>query len=159
MRLRLGVVALLLAAAGCSGGDEDKSATPTASATAPAVVATYVESIPATVDTSGSGCDEKANGEGDCWLPLYAKPGLNGDALNLGGACTKDEQAECWPQPGDAIEVTCQVTVSGITYYGATIPANKRIAKPAESVRGFAESRFFRLEGQASSLAACNFGG
>jgi hypothetical protein len=157
MRLRLGVVALLLAVAGCSGTDSDKTPAPTGSATSPAVVATYAASVTATVDTAQSGCNEKANGKGDCWLPLYSKPGLKGDVLNKGGVCTDDTQAKCWPQPGDQIKTVCQVTVAGVTYYGAVIPGDRRVSKPAEEVRGFAEARFFRLQGQASSLGLCKF--
>lgn len=160
MRLRIGVTTALTAVAlmaGCSGGDDgDSIATPTNSA---APVATYVESIVAVVDTTGSGCDTAKNGPGDCWLPLYEQPSYDGTPLNLGGACTKTEQATCWPQPGTKMDVNCQITTKGVTWYGTTLPATKRVTGPHLDRRTYAEAKYLRLEGQAYNLGPCAMGG
>lgn len=159
MRLRMGITAITAAVlAGCSSGTGARIETPDPSYSPPAVVA----SIDVTVDTVSSGCDEVKNGKGDCWLPLYETPRFTDTPLNMGGACTGNRQAACWPQPGNSLKVTCQVTAKGRIWLGVTLPADKVVASPAsQDRRAYALAQYLRIEQShdATELPKCDLGG
>ena len=149
--MRLSIMTLvMLACAGCAGGGLPSSPT-----TAPASSsAAQPSKWTAIVNTDEGGeCDPQAK-PGDCWLPIHAAPVLTGNPLNLlekeGSTCREEQQAKCWPQPNDTLNVDCvAVGMDGRLWYGIAVP-NERVlngtqTKGKPTTHGYASSQWFRL--------------
>ena len=152
MRVPRVVIALLwtvMLVGGCTGGNEPSSASkPSAS---PARIFT------GTPNTLGvQGCKPE---NGGCWLPIQGRRiVVPREAINFGGPCTVEAEAQCWPQPayadrpGDPFEVIC-ATVGlppngSQSWYQVRVPAahvhtpSLGIAQPDGSHLGYVRADF-----------------
>jgi hypothetical protein len=157
MRVRPGVatfVLFLVAVAGCGGSDSsdtpNANGTPTGGATtgttAPTPDASSASKPPITdvrvvVEVKGDVC-QPPGVAGNCWLPFYPQPAIQGLALNQSAVCSNAsrDQSSCWPQPGTEVRVVCTVMGGdGRLWYGVRVPPNQVKSGPpqdATPIRG-----------------------
>lgn len=138
MRIGIGATTVLVAAgmllAGCGSDGNNSTATPP-----PSKPTTVTAVVNATFDNSQ--CDIRSR-PGDCWLPLYVTPAYisRTDVINLrdedGSPCRipdevnglpANSQEGCWPQHGTLIDIACQVTNPGGTWYAIVIPPGRQL--------------------------------
>lgn len=164
-RIALAVASAFLLAACSFGSSESSDDESSAAKSSTGVVAV--------VDTEGSGCKATEDDPGDCYLPLYAGSGRSTRAVNYGGSCTREDERDCWPQPGERLPVQCAEPGGeklhdaegneSSTWVAVAIPKDRVLAEnysPELDKQGraivFASALWFRIEPADARFPSCS---
>jgi hypothetical protein len=168
MRIKALALAAVLALMTSSCSSEDD--VPVATAPAPVSATAAPQPVPATISTrTTTDCATKERQRkdphiGNCWLPLYTELSHKSRVINLResddspcrtpdvNGALPDSQKNCWPQPGEVVNVVCQkLDASGVLWYGVDVPLDKilnPLTKPGQI--GWNMAQFLTIENPTS---------
>lgn len=162
------LVIVVMVLAGCRNDRDTPKDAPTASAVTPAPTAPAPAPIVIALAKVPQGICQPPGVPGNCWLPFYALPRVEGLAINQSSVCNSQsrDQSSCWPQPNTTVEVICFIPgPDGREWYGVRVPQEHITANLPEFARavpdgtdilGFAAAEYLDITDTArSSLPHC----